>query len=159
MLRRILLTAALAMSIAGVLLVPSPAGAQSYGGCAATVSDTTPTAGQTVTVTGSGAANNGPVSASVSGTTVGSGTATSTGTFSFSATIPTSASGTVTLSVSCGGAEVDALTLTVAAGSIARTGASSTLPLTLAAFGALGVGAAVLTIARRRMQEASSSAS
>ncbi len=148
MLRRILLTGALVFSTGSAVLATS-AGAQSYGGCAATVSDTTPGAGDTVTVEGSGAADNGPVTASVDGTEVGSGTASSTGTFSFDATIPDSASGSVTLTVSCGGTSVEALTITVGA-PLARTGSSSTLPLTLAALGAIGVGGAALAASRRR---------
>lgn len=153
MFRRILLIASLVVAAGSVALAP-PASAQDYGGCNATVSDTTPAPGQTVTVSGSGADADGTVSASISGTQVGSGTADSDGEFSFSVTIPQSVSGTVTLSVSCGaGAGVDSVTLTAGSatgsGNLPRTG-SDALPMAGLAFAALAIGGLVLAASRLR---------
>lgn len=154
MFRRILLIAALVLAAGGAVHI-APAGAQNYGGCNATVSDTTPSAGQSVTVSGTGAEPDGTVTASLDGAQIGSGTASSAGAFSFSATVPSSASGSETLSVSCvdsGTSSVLSLTLTVgaAAGEIARTGANSTLPMTELALASLVVGGLVLGAARMR---------
>lgn len=151
MFRRILLIASLVVAAGSVALAP-PASAQDYGGCNATVSDTTPAPGQTVTVSGSGADADGTVSASISGTQVGSGTADGNGEFSFSATIPQSASGTVTLSVSCGtGAGVDSVSLGVGgSGELPATGSSSTFPMTRLAFASLAIGGVVLAASRLR---------
>lgn len=156
MFRRMLLIAALVLAAGGVVAV-SPAGAQNYGGCTATVSDTTPTPGQVVTVSGTGAANGGTVTASLDDATVGTGTADSAGEFSFSATIPTTASGSKTLDVDCG-ATVDSVTITVGAatgsGGLPETGSDS-LPLTVLALGALAIGGVVLAGARMRSKSAS----
>jgi hypothetical protein len=175
--RRILLITAMVLAAGSFALAPS-ASAQDYGGCQATVSDDTPDPGQVITVTGSGAANDGPVSASLDGTEVGSGTATGTGTFSFSATIPASASGTETLSINCfDGGQVLGITLTVnqpaptttttagptttvaptttttaavAAAGLPRTGSSSTLPMTTVALALVVLGSGVLATLRLR---------
>jgi LPXTG-motif cell wall-anchored protein len=152
MIRRILMLSVLTIA-AGAVAFASPAGAQNYGGCNATVTDDTPAAGQTVTVSGSGGHPNGAVSAAVAGTTVGSGTADASGNFSFPATIPASATGTITLDISCGaGAGVDAITLTISAGGqpLPVTGSSDTIPLTTIAIVMLTLGGIVLVIARRR---------
>jgi LPXTG-motif cell wall-anchored protein len=156
MLRRILITGAVVLAAGSVSL--SSAGAQDggYGGCNATVSDTTPTPGQTVTVTGSGAAGDGAVSATLDGAVVGSGTADAAGEFTFSATVPTTASGDETLSVSCGpNRGVDALVLGVSVSSsddLPRTGSSSTVPMSQAGAAALVLGAVALGGARVRRQ-------
>ena len=154
MFRRMLLIAALVLAAGGVAAA-SPAGAQNYGGCMATVSDTTPTPGQTITVSGTGAAKSGAVTASLDSAVIGSGTADTAGEFSFSATIPTTASGAEELTVNCGGGSVDVLTFTVAAavtgsGNLPATGSSSTLPLVGAALAAVAIGGGVLALARRR---------
>ncbi|MFZ6004052.1 MAG: hypothetical protein ACOYXM_08985 [Actinomycetota bacterium] len=134
------------------------------------MSDTTPSAGDTVTVSGTGAEPNGTVTASLDGAQVGSGTATGAGAFSFSATIPSTATGTETLSVDCvdSGSSVLSLTLTVtpaavttttaaptttttvAAAELARTGSNSSLPMTQIALATLAVGGLVLGAARMR---------
>jgi LPXTG-motif cell wall-anchored protein len=156
MLRRILLIAAAILAIGVVSSAPAGAGGN-YGGCSATVSDTTPEPGQTVTVTGSGAADGGTVSASVDGTEVGTGTADAAGDFTFEATIPADADGEVTLDVSCGANRgTFPVVLTVAAGAptLPATGSSDTLPLTAIALGALAVGGVVLGGARLRARSA-----
>jgi len=158
MLRRILLITAMVLAAGGVALA-SPAAAQNYGGCTATVSDTTPAPGQVVTVSGTGAAMSGDVTASIGSTEVGSGTADTAGEFSFSATIPASASGTQTLSVDCGGGSVDSVTLTVAAattgsGNLPATGSNS-LPLATVGLAALAIGGVVLVGARMRSRSVS----
>jgi len=112
--RVFLLVAVLAM-LGSWFVLPGPAHGQSYGGCQATVSSTDVSAGQTITVTGSGAVADGTVTASIDGSEVGSGTADGAGNFSFAATIPDTASGSETLSVDCGGGAVEDITLTVAA--------------------------------------------
>lgn len=158
MLRRTLLIAAMVLAAGGVVLA-SPAGAQNYGGCTATVSDTTPTPGQVVTVSGTGAAMSGTVTASLDSAEIGTGTADEAGEFSFSATIPTTATGEETLSVSCGGGSVDDLTLTVGAATgspnLPATGSSSSIPLAQLAVGALAIGGISLLVANRRRASAS----
>ena len=154
MFRRMLLIAALVLAAGGVA-VASPAGAQNYGGCTATVSDTTPTPGQVVTISGTGAALSGAVTASLDGAEIGAGTADTAGEFSFSATIPTTATGSETLSVDCGGGSVDSAVLTVTAtvggsDTLPATGSSSPLPLAGAAVAALAIGGGAIVIARRR---------
>lgn len=154
MLRRILLIAAAVLTVG--IVATAPAGAQDgggYGGCSASVSDTTPSPGQTVTVAGSGAANGGAVSATLDGAEVGTGTADAAGDFEFTATIPATANGSETLEVSCGGDRgVFPITLTVVAGSttLPATGSSDTLPLTGMGAGALALGAAAIGAARFR---------
>lgn len=126
---------------------PPPAG---YGGCNVTVSDTTPAAGQAITVSGTGATPSTAVSATIGSAAAGSGTSDATGGFSFSATVPSSASGAATLSVDCG-ATVASVSLTVGGTTaLPRTGASDTGVLTGAALGALGLGALALVAARKR---------
>jgi large repetitive protein len=150
MIRRILLIGALVAAAGSVALAPT-AGAQNYGGCNATVSDTTPNPGQTVTVSGSGADADATVTASISGTEVGSGTADADGEFSFSVTVPATASGTVTLSVSGGANDgFDSVTLTVGSALLPATGSNDTLPMTRIALGALAIGGLVLAASRFR---------
>lgn len=149
MIRRMLLIAALALAAGGAAAV-APAGAQTYGGCSATVSDTTPAAGQSITVNGTGADASAAVSASVGGASVGSGTADADGAFSFSAVVPSTASGATTLSVDCG-STVASVSLTVGgSGALPRTGSSNLVPLTFGALAALAVGGAAVVAARRR---------
>lgn len=139
-------------------MAPAAAG-DNYGGCSATVSDPTPSAGDVVTITGSGAADGGEVTATLDGDEVGSGTADAEGDFSFDATIPDDASGSETLSVSCGaGRGTFPLTVSVlGSGATAadggdelpRTGSSSK-DMTLTALGTIAGGAALVALARRR---------
>lgn len=150
MIRRILLIAAAILAIGAMSMTSASAGGN-YGGCSATVSDTTPEPGQAITVSGSGAADGGSVSASIGTTEVGTGTADAAGDFTFEATVPSSTTGTATLDVSCGANRgTFPITLTVVAGSttLPATGTSSTVPLTAIALGALTVGALVLGGAR-----------
>jgi LPXTG-motif cell wall-anchored protein len=139
------------LAVGSISMAPAGAG---HDGCVATVSDTTPSPGQTVTVDGSGAADGGSVSATLDGAEVGSGTADAEGTFSFSATIPSSASGDETLEVSCGaGRGVASVSLTVSAsgsGQLPATGSSSTAPMTTVGLAAVALGGAALGAARWR---------
>jgi LPXTG-motif cell wall-anchored protein len=156
MVRRILLIAAAILAIGVASMAPASAG-NTYGGCNAAVSDTTPEPGQTVTVSGTGAADGGTVSASIADNEIATGTADAAGAFEFEATIPASATGTVSLAVSCGANRgTFPITLTVVAGSgnLPATGTSSTIPLTLIALGALAVGGVVLGGARLRTRSA-----
>jgi LPXTG-motif cell wall-anchored protein len=161
MLRRVLLTAAAVVTVSGVWAAPAGAGGN-YGGCSATVSDSTPSAGQLVTVSGSGASDGGSVSATLDEEQIGTGTADSQGDFSFEATIPSDASGTETLAVSCGtGNGVFPLTITVAgaeessdAADLPSTGSSSTVPMALVGLGALAGGTVLVGVARKRSHTA-----
>jgi LPXTG-motif cell wall-anchored protein len=150
MLRRILLAAAAVVTAGAVSMAPAGAGGN-YGGCSATVSDTTPSAGQVVTVTGSGAADGGAVSASFGDVEIGTGTADAQGNFEFEATIPSDASGEGSLAVDCG-VGVFPITLQVAGapGSIPRTGSSSTTPMVAIGLGAVATGAVLVGVARKR---------
>jgi LPXTG-motif cell wall-anchored protein len=155
MVRRILLIAAAVLAVGSVSLSSAGAGGN-YGGCSATVSDTTPEPGQSVTVSGSGAVDGGAVSATLDGAEVGTGTADAAGDFTFTATIPSSASGSETLEVSCGANRgTFPLTLTVVAGSglLPATGSDS-LPLAWIGLAALAAGGVVLGGARLRARSA-----
>lgn len=158
MFRRMLLIAALVLAAGGASFA-SPAGAQNYGGCTATVSDTTPAPGQVVTVSGTGAGLSATVTASLDDATIGTGTADEAGEFSFSATIPATASGAETLEVDCGGGSVDSVELTVGSGTgaptLPATGSSSTAPLAELAVGSLALGGIALAVSRRRAAQAS----
>lgn len=158
MLRRIVLVGAAVIAAGSISLASASAqdGGGNYGGCNATVSDTTPTAGQTVTVTGSGAAVDGAVSASIDDKEIGSGTADADGDFSFDATIPSTASGDESVEVSCGANRGTAvLSVTVGGtGALPATGSDS-LPLAGVAIFALVLGAGFVGLARYRSQTAS----
>ncbi len=155
------LLAAVLLTAAGWVALAGPAGAQAYGGCQATASSTNVSPGQTITVSGSGAQNNGTVVATIGGTQVGSGTADANGNFNFSASIPQSASGTVAMSVDCGGGAVASITLTVAVpatttttttATLSRTGAAHTASLTAVAVVMLAAGGLALLLSRRRVK-------
>jgi LPXTG-motif cell wall-anchored protein len=152
MLRRILLAAAAVVTAGAVSMAPAGAGGN-YGGCNATVSDTTPSAGQVVTVTGSGAADGGAVSASFGDVEIGTGTADAQGNFSFEATIPSDASGEGGITVSCGAGRGEfPITVEVAGttGSLPRTGSESTTPMVAIGLGAVAAGAVLVGAARKR---------
>lgn len=159
MFRRILITGAAVLAAGTVAIAPAAAqdGGGNYGGCSATVSDSNVQPGQSVTVSGSGAAVDGAVSASLDGTVVGTGTADAQGDFSFSVTIPASASGNETLTVSCGANRgTDALVLGVGSDLLPATGTSSTFPMAQTGVAALALGAAALGAARVRKARAES---
>src|SRR6476620_2535112 len=119
-----------------------------YGGCHASASKSTVAAGESITISGTGARPAAMVTAAIGGTSIGSAAATTTGTFSFAAKVPTNATGTVTVSVNCClGAGTDSLTLTVASSTstpLARTGsdtgAMATVAISLVAAGAILLG-------------------
>lgn len=158
MFRRILVIGAAVLAAGSVALAPASAqDGGGYGGCNVTVSDTTVQPGQSVTVTGSGAAADGAVTASIDGAEVGSGTADAAGDFSFAAAIPASASGNETLSVSCGATRgTDTIVLAVGSESLPATGSSSSLPMAQVAVAALALGAVALGAARLRSRSARS---
>jgi len=124
-----------------------------YGGCHATASKSTVTAGESITITGTGARPLAMVTAAVGSTAIGSVAATTTGTFSIAAKVPTNATGTVTVSVNCGlGAGTDSLTLTIASTSgtpLARTG-SDTGAMATVAISLVAAGAILLGYSRKR---------
>ncbi|MSO88319.1 MAG: LPXTG cell wall anchor domain-containing protein [Acidimicrobiia bacterium] len=161
MIRRLLLALAFLVAAVGVAAA-SPTGAatqQSYAGCVATISSETPTAGEVVTVEGTGATASGTVTASLDGKSIGYGTATDAGAFSFSATIPATANGDQTVDVDCGDAVVVVLDITVGAATpgsptLPATGSDS-LPLAGMGLAALAIGIVVLIGARLRSKSAS----
>lgn len=158
MFRRIVLVSAAVIAAGGLSLAPAGAqdgGGGNYGGCNATVSDTTPTAGQTVKVSGSGAAVSGDVSASIADKEIGSGKADDKGNFSFDATIPATASGDQSITVDCGPNRAAAvLSVTVGgSGALPATGSDS-IPLAGVAIFALALGAGFVGLARYRSHTA-----
>jgi LPXTG-motif cell wall-anchored protein len=158
MVRRILLIGVALLAVGSVSLSSAGAGGN-YGGCSATVSDTTPAPGQSVTVTGSGAADGGAVSATIDGAEIGTGTADAFGDFSFTAVIPSTASGSETLEVSCGANRgTFPLTLTIAVGgtTLPATGSDS-LPLAWIGLAAVAAGGVVLGGARLRARSSGQS--
>lgn len=162
MFRRILITGAAVLAAGSMAIAPAAAqdGGSNYSGCNATVSDSNVQPGQTLTVSGSGAAVDGAVSASLDGATVGTGTADADGDFSFSITIPASASGNETLTVSCGtNRGTDAIVLGVGSDLLPATGSSSTFPMAQTGIAALAIGAAALGAARVRKARATETAS
>ena len=159
MLRRIVLVGAAFLAAGSIAMAPAGAqdgGGGNYGGCNATVSDTTPTAGQKVTVSGSGAAVSGDVSASLDDAEIGSGTADADGNFMFDATIPSTANGTESVTVDCGpNRAAVVLSITVGgSGGLPATGSDS-IPLAGVAIFALALGAGFVGLARYRSQTAS----
>ncbi len=165
---RIVAVAVLTTLMFGAHLVPTAqalsgggAGiAAPYAGAPATVSDTTPAPGQTVTVSAAGFMPNSTVMIVLDPGAAGLGSATvnATGVFSASVTIPASASGARTIVISGKGTSTAPLTLSVAvnigaAGSGIPTTGSESLPILLWAIGATGAGAALwggVSVRRRR---------
>lgn len=159
MFRKILVIGAVVLAAGGAALA-APAGAQEYGGCNLTASDITPTAGQTVTVSGTGADAGAALTASIDGTAIGTGTASATGDYSFSATIPAGAApGAYTVTINCGAADsgIAVLDITVVAGSttLPRTGTDGALPMTAVALASLALGGVALAAAKVRRSTAS----
>jgi LPXTG-motif cell wall-anchored protein len=148
--------------ILAALSVAGTAYAQSYGTPVVQSSDPTPEQGQTITVSGSGCPPNSDVELLLDGQPAGSTTSNSDGSYSGSVTIPPDEStGTHSVTANCG-TEVLAFEIEVqpmgstaaAAGTsgsgLARTGSSSTVPLTTVALGLLAAGGLFVVIARRR---------
>ena len=163
MIRRLILVSACLLATTGVAL-SSPAGAQSYAGCVATISTTTPTAGQTVTIKGTGAQASTAITASIAknsdigDSVIGTSTSDAAGAFSISAIIPKTASGASTVYVGCGGTDVATIGITVGAAPAAPTlpaTGSDSFPLAGVGIAALAIGSLVLVGARLRSKSAS----
>lgn len=157
MIRRLILVSACLLATTGVAL-SSPAGAQSYAGCVATISTTTPTAGQTVTIKGTGAKASTALTASIGNSVIGTSTSDAAGAFSISAIIPKTASGASTVYVGCGGTDVATIGITVGAAPAAPTlpaTGSDSFPLAGVGIAALAIGGLVLVGARLRSKSAS----
>ena len=160
MIRRLVGLAILSvLAAAGLGALPAAAQTDNYQGCGAVLSDVTVDPGQTINVSGDGAAPGATVTATLDGTTViGNGTADSSGVYSFSATIPANTSGgSHTIGVNCGpGGGVQGITIEVSAaragggGAVATTGSDSTIPLTKLAIALIVVGGVTVAFARRR---------
>jgi len=168
--RRFVQLAALvgALAVTPVLVLSAGAGAQTYPPSACTVgtSQVTVNPGQTITVSISGFAPSTSVSLALDGQALGSITTDASGAGSGSVTIPSNITpGTHTLSAtgtSAVGGDCDpSTTLTVpgaaavgargaAAGRLAFTGSSDTLPLVWIGIAALTIGAGLVIGVRRR---------
>jgi LPXTG-motif cell wall-anchored protein len=136
------------------------ANAQNYAGCQAVLSDTTPSPGQTITFSGTGAGPFESVTAKLLGSVIGSGQADANGAFEFSATIPADlAPGTYTVSVSCGPTG-GVIGVTIVVGAVApapplpTTGSDDTLPLLRLGIALIAGGAIILAAVRRRTSRA-----
>jgi LPXTG-motif cell wall-anchored protein len=144
-----------AILFAALLSFASPVSAQTSGNTSVGGSDTTPTPGQTITVTGSGCPANSPVNFFFDDQAAGSTTADGNGDFSGQATVPSNASsGTHTVTAQCGavvmGFQVEVSPAGTAAAAIPRTGSSTTIPLASIALALLAVGGLFVLFARRR---------
>ena len=161
----------LAAVLAGAALAVAPASAQSSGSddsyntlCVGfTVDNPSPTAGQTVHVTGQSATANATIRIELTGTLLGTTTSGADRSFAINVVIPASTIGAATLQafqvgdntdplVGCPN-EVLALDIVrpaAAAEPLARTGSNSSLPLARLGFGLLAAGGLVLLISRRR---------
>lgn len=144
----------LGVTFTALLLLASAASAQTSNNTSVGGSDTTPDQGQTITVSGTGCPANTPVGFFFDGTPDGGTTSDANGNFSGPLTVPSNASsGTHTITATCG-AVVMAFEITVsptvATAPLARTGTSSTFPLTSAALALLGAGGLLVLFARRR---------
>lgn len=151
MLRR---TAVAFMIMSAVLFAAGTANAQ-YNQPSIGADDTTPNAGQTIHVTGSGCVAGEDVAFAFDGTPAGGAVADANGDFAGDVTVPSNATpGAHTITATCG-TLVQSLEITVnpapvAAAAIPRTGSSSTIPLTSVALALLAVGGLFVLFARRR---------
>jgi hypothetical protein len=160
--------AAFALLLVGFAVTPNASGqTDNYQGCGAVLSDVSVEPGQTITVSGNGAAPNTEVSATLDGTVIGTGTADASGVYSFEATIPQNTSaGSHTIGVSCGpgggiqGVSVEVLGSGASRGGtgVASTGSGSTIPLSRAAIALIAVGGLFVAVARRRRAAAAPAA-
>lgn len=155
MIRKITTMTLLAVVSLGVPLAgAAPAGAQTYSGCQAVLSDITPEPGQTITVTGTGAKAGDVVTATLNNVVIGSGVADTNGSFQFSATIPVGTpTGTATVFVNCG-PDGGTLGVVITVGAttappLPRTGAGNTIPLLKLGIALIAAGALILALRRR----------
>lgn len=124
------------------------------------VSNSSPSPGQTITVSGSGATPNGHVSFAFLGAEIGGATANASGAYSGSATIPSTACGTHSLVATDAAGNTASTTLTLpacvpAGGTSAGGGGLSTTGVAVASIGGVGVvlllgGGLMLLLGRRR---------
>lgn len=150
------------MGIVALLALPAVAGAQQYPPSVAnlTVSDSTPGAGQQVSVTGSGFAPGANVVITFESTPVTLATvvADAAGAFTTVVTIPANATpGTHTINATGTGAGGGILVLSAqvtvggtSGGTLAKTGGNGILPLLLVAAGLVLVGGVLIVSVRRR---------
>jgi alpha-L-fucosidase len=126
--------------------------------CSVSVDDDSPTAGDTITITGENWPPGSTVTIVVGGAEVGTTTAGDDGTWEFEYTIPSDAeAGTYEVSATgCEGANVGGTTITVGAAPAAlpRTGSSSTEPLVRTGAVLIAAGAVLVYAVRRRHQAA-----
>jgi LPXTG-motif cell wall-anchored protein len=170
--KRVLACAALA-----VVLLAAPAAAQQYPPAvnSLTISDTTPTPGQTITIEGRTFAPGSTVTVTMESVTLGTAVANDSGVFTLQATIPIDTSLgrhtiTATGQAPDGAALVLSATITVVApdgeggaggagdagssGALPRTGDDTSLPLAKLGLGLLVVGGLVTAIAAKRRKAA-----
>lgn len=148
------------------LALAAPAGAQQYPPAqnSLTISDTTPTPGQTVSITAQTYTGSVTITMNSEPVVLGSATADSSGVANLSATIPANAAlGTHTLVATGTGADGAPLTLTLsftvvaadgsgsgAAGGLPRTGDDSSLPLARVGLGLAAAGGVITAVAAKR---------
>lgn len=152
MIRRMFILGAMAL----VVLAPA-AHAQNYGAAGASVSDSTVSSGDTVTVTATGCEPGSTVSFLLDGSPLGSGVTDADGTASADVVIVAS-DGTHQITNSCNDA---VLTITVGAGAAAatgagalpRTGSDSSLPLAKVAVVLIAAGGLLIVATRDRSKK------
>ena len=148
MIRRMLILAAVAL----VAFAPMAAAQYQPGNGSASVSDSTVSRGQSVTVSASGCTAGSTVTFFFDGNSAGSATADSSGTASTGITIPSDASfGTHTITNSCNDAVLSITVVSgVAATSLPRTGSDHSLPLARIAIVLIAAGALLVVATRDR---------
>ncbi|MCB1007134.1 MAG: hypothetical protein KDB35_23325 [Acidimicrobiales bacterium] len=152
MIRRILVLGAVALA----MLVFAPAAHAQYppGTPGASVSDSTVSSGDTVTVTATGCDVGSTVTFYLNGATLGSAVADADGAASADVVI-TGSPGTYQISNSCNSAVID-ITITgagVTPGNLARTGTDSSLPLAKIAIVLIAAGGLLVVAARDRSKK------
>jgi hypothetical protein len=149
MIRRMFVLGALA------LMVFAPAAHAQYSGSpGASVSDSTVSSGDTVTVSATGCTPGSTVTFSLDGSQIGSGTTDANGTASADVVI-TGSAGSHTITNSCNDAVIS-ITIegaTAAAGALPRTGSDSSLPLAKIAIVLIVAGGLLVAVARDRSKK------
>jgi hypothetical protein len=162
MVKRLMACAAL-----GVVALAAPAAAQQYPPAinSLTVSDTTPTPGQTITIEARTCEPGGTVTFFLDSVTLASAVADSAGVATVQATIPAGTTlGAHTITATCTAPDGSALTLSAAitvvpaagaptgggAGALPRTGQDSSLPLARVGLGLAAIGGVLTAVAAKR---------
>lgn len=149
MIRRMLILGVMALA----LFVPAAHAQYNPGTPGATVSDSTVTSGDTVTVTATGCEPGSTVTFYLDGNTLGSATTDDSGTASADVVI-TGSPGTHQISNSCNDAVISITIAGATAGALPRTGSDSSLPLAKIAIVLIAAGGLLIVAARDRSKKA-----